>query len=102
MTKKAPKFSLSEIEKARRTTAALEGGRRVRRYLITGEALVELLTHGQRFGISNGIPDGSVFRQMAVDFNTGKIAVWVEHETFSVVPTGGICMDGPVVEISRI
>lgn len=95
-------FSISEIEIARRTTAALEGGRRVRRYRFTPEAIVLMFTHGQKFLVTNGVPAGCAFRGFTIDPTTNTIAIWLEHESFIPIPAGGIAMDGPMLEFTRI
>lgn len=93
---------ISSMELSKHVRGALEGGRRVRRYQFNGESIALLFTHGQKFLVKNGIPLGAAFKGFTIDHNTNCVAIWLEHESFSVVPTGGQAPDGPPVEFERL
>lgn len=92
----------SHEELGRTVRGALEGGRRVRRYLFSPNGLAMLITHGQKFLVTNGVPQGCVTKGVTIDHNTNQVALWLEHESFAVIPAGGICPDGPIPEFKRI
>lgn len=62
--------------------------RRLRRILISPEALIEMCTTKRMTLDVEGLPSGSKYYGAAFDIPTGQLAIFAEHESFDNVKVG--------------
>lgn len=61
---------------------------RVRCYPVSPEILPHMFRTGEVIEITSGIPDGAQFRGHGHDACRNLITIFVEHESFDIVPEG--------------
>ena len=68
--------------------------RRVKRYLISPEMLMRTLIDGRTLSVVSGIPKGATFEGWALCPQTNRLYIFVQHDSFDIVPESCPCPDG--------
>lgn len=76
--------------------------RRIRRYLISPDNLVQIFTTGQMFECIVGIPSGAHFRGFAHDYQTNCLVMFVEHPSFDLVHESCVVPHGDNIGLRKI
>lgn len=75
---------------------------RVRRYEVTPALFPMMFTTGQKFEVTDGIPEGANFRGFAHCYERNTIMVFIEHESFDKVHASYVAPQGPPIQMRRI
>ncbi len=71
--------------------------RRIRRYEIIPEVLVNVFRTGVFMEIIDGIPNDAVFKGFAHDYERNTLVVFMEHPSFDPVPDSHVAPRGPEI-----
>jgi len=59
---------------------------RIRKYIFNPQIIPGTFITGQFCKVINGIPPGSEFRGFVIDHLTNNLIIFVEHESFEMIP----------------
>lgn len=66
----------------------MSGARRIRRYHVNPEVFLRAYRTGTFLEVTDGFPDGAVFKGFVICPTRNEIAIFAEHESFNLVPEG--------------
>lgn len=69
---------------------------RVKRFVFSPIVFAQLMSMGNKFQVQEGVPPGSVITRVLVNEETGCLTLFVEHESFDLIPEGTPVPIGPI------